>query len=101
MSKGKLISDGSIEQLGRKAGGGKVAIEIQLAEVTQDIVDGIKSINGVMSIERNENTLTITCSEDLRRQISKVISEKNGLITQMKLQSYALEDIYLKMIKGA
>jgi len=33
MSKGKLITQGSISQLSKKAGGNKVNIEIQLAEV--------------------------------------------------------------------
>jgi ABC-2 type transport system ATP-binding protein len=101
MNKGKLISTGSIEQLGRKAGGGKVVIEIQLAEINADIIDAIKSIRGVINLERSENTLNITCTEDLRRQISKVISDKNGLITQMKLQSFALEDIYMKILRGS
>jgi len=101
MSKGKLVADGSIEQLGKKAGGGKVSIEIQLAEITQDIIDGIKSIRGVYNIDRTENTLNVICAEDLRRQISRAISDKNGLILQMKLQSYALEDIYMKIFKEA
>jgi ABC-2 type transport system ATP-binding protein len=100
MSKGKLIAEGSMEQLSRKAGGGKVLIEIQLAEITQDIVDGIKSIKGVLSVDRIENTLNITCTEDLRRQVSRVIADKNGLIIQMKLQSYGLEDIYMKIFRG-
>ena len=81
ISKGKLLAEGSIEQLGKKAGGGKFAIEVQLAEITQDIVDAIKSIRGVLSISRSENSLNIICSEDLRRQISKAISDKDGLIT--------------------
>ncbi len=101
MSKGKLLAEGSIEQLGKKAGGGKYSIEVQLAEITQDIVDGIRSIKGVLNVTRSDNTLNITCTEDLRRQISRVISDKNGLITQMKLQSYGLEDIYMKVFKGA
>jgi ABC-2 type transport system ATP-binding protein len=101
ISKGKLLAEGSIEQLGRKAGGGKFAVEVQLAEITQDIVDAIRAVKGVVNLSRSENSLTIICSEDLRRQISKVISEKNGLITQMRLQSYGLEDIYMKVFKGA
>jgi ABC-2 type transport system ATP-binding protein len=101
MSKGKLIAEGSIEQLGRKAGGGKVLIEVQLAEITQDIVDAIKAVRGVISIDRNENILSITCIEDLRRQISKAIADKNGLITQMNLQSLGLEDIYMKIFREA
>jgi ABC-2 type transport system ATP-binding protein len=101
MSKGKLVVEGSIEQLSKKAGGGKFNIEIQLSEISQDLIDSIKSITGVLSIDRVEDALNITCTEDLRRQISKVISDKNGLITQMKVQSYALEDIYLKYFREA
>ena len=101
MSKGKLVVEGSIEQLGKKVGGGKFTIEIQLSETSQDIIDSIKSIKGVLEIERKDDILRIVCTEDLRRQISKVIADKNGLITQMKLQSYALEDIYLKYFKEA
>jgi ABC-2 type transport system ATP-binding protein len=101
ISKGKLISEGSIDELSKKVGEGKVGIEVHLAEVTQDIIAHLKTIKGVLKVDQNENTLTLSCTEDLSREISKAISEKSGLITQMKLQSYALEDIYLKMIKGA
>ncbi len=101
MNKGKLISEGSIEQLGKKAGGGKIVVELQLAEITKELLDGIRAVPGVINIERHENTLNISCNEDLRRQISKVVSDHNGLITQMKLQSFALEEIYMKILKGA
>ena len=101
MSKGHLISAGSIEQLSKKAGDDKVIIEIQLAEITQGVTDAIKGIQGVISVEGDADSLNITCNEDLRREISKVISDQGGLITQMKLQSYALEDVYMKILKGA
>ena len=101
MSKGRLISEGSIAELSKNAGGNKVIIEVQLSEITQDIVDAIKAIKGVLSVEREENSLNITSYVDLRREISKAISDKDGLITKMKLQSYALEDIYMKILKGA
>jgi ABC-2 type transport system ATP-binding protein len=101
MNKGKLISEGSIEQLGKKAGGGKIVVELQLAEVNKELLEAIRAVPGVISIERHDNTVLITCNEDLRRQISKVISDNNGLITQMKLQSFALEEIYMKILKGA
>jgi ABC-2 type transport system ATP-binding protein len=101
MSKGKLIIDGSINQLSKKAAAGKTQIEIQLAEITQEIIDSIKEIKGVTKVERHEDLLIVSCSEDLRRQISRAIQEKDGLVIQMKLQSYALEDIYLKYFREA
>jgi ABC-2 type transport system ATP-binding protein len=101
MSKGKLITQGSISQLSKKAGGNKVNIEIQLAEVTDEIVNGIKEVKGVLKVDRQGEALIVTCNDDLRRQISRAIQEKNGLVVQMKLQSFALEDIYLKYFKEA
>ena len=101
MSQGKLITQGSISQLSKKAGGNKVNIEIQLAEVTAEIIEAIRQIQGVLKVDHHEDTLIVSCTDDLRREISKVIQEKNGLVVQMKLQSYALEDIYLKYFKEA
>ncbi|GAI08416.1 unnamed protein product, partial [marine sediment metagenome] len=43
--------------------------------------------------------LLITCVEDLRPQIAKAIVDNNGLLIQMKIQSYALEDIYMRYFK--
>jgi ABC-2 type transport system ATP-binding protein len=101
MSKGKMLKQGSLAQLGKMAGGGKIIIEIQLSEITQDIVDGIKAVVGVVSVERTGDTLSVTCTEDLRRQISRAVQDKNGLVLQMKQQSYSLEEIYLKYFKEA
>ena len=101
MSKGKLITEGSISQLSKKAGGNKINIEIQLAEITVDIVEAVRGVKGVLKVDRHDDTIIVSCNDDLRREISKVIQEKNGLVIQMKLQSYALEDIYLKYFKEA
>lgn len=101
MNKGKLVASGSIEQLSQKARGDEVLIEIQLAEVTQALFESIKGISGVLNIEQKENTLAVHCSEDLRRNISRVINDQDGLILQMKLQNQGLEDIYMKIFKGA
>jgi ABC-2 type transport system ATP-binding protein len=99
MSKGKLIAQGSIDELSKSFGQGKVIIEISLSETSTKMVDAIRSVRGVISIKRDDNTVAITCNEDLRYQISKVISENNGLITQMKLQDFGLDEIYTKILK--
>jgi len=101
MSKGKLVVEGALSQLSRKAGGGSIMIDVQLAEVTDEIISAIRATSGVIKVERSGDVLNITCNEDLRRQISRVIQEKGGLVTQMKLRTLALEDIYLKYFKEA
>jgi ABC-2 type transport system ATP-binding protein len=101
MSKGKLVAEGSLSQLSKKAGSSAITIDVQLSEITDDLIAGIKATSGVLGVARNADTLTITCTDDLRRQISRVIQDKGGLVTQMKLRTLALEDIYLKYFKEA
>ena len=100
LSKGRLVAEGLLDQMGRDTlGGGRFNIEIKLAETTSALVDCIKQIKGVASVERVGDSLLVTCSEDLRAKIAKAIVDANGLLVEMKIQSYALEDIYMKYFK--
>lgn len=102
LSQGKLVTEGSLDQMEREApGGGRFRIEIKLVEITSAFIDCIKRIKGVASVERREDSLLVSCSEDLRAQIAKAIVEANGLLVEMKIQSFTLEDIYLKHLKEA
>jgi ABC-2 type transport system ATP-binding protein len=99
---GKLVIEGLLDQLGREAlGGGRVRIEVKLAETTSKLVDCVKRINGVVSVERMDDLLLITCMEDLRSKIAKAIIDANGLLVEMKIQSFALEDIYRRYFREA
>ncbi len=98
--KGQMVVEGSLDQLGREAlGGGRLMIEVQLTETTEALIDAIKRIDGVVSVERSGDLLLISCSEDLRPQIARTIVDNNGLMVQMKIRSYALEDIYMKYFR--
>jgi len=102
LSQGKLVTEGSLDQMEKEAPGGcRFRIEIKLVEITSAFIDCIKRIKGVASVERREDSLLVSCSEDLRAQIAKAIVEANGLLVEMKIQSFTLEDIYLKHLKEA
>ena len=47
-------------------------------------------------MQKSGDLLLVSCKEDLRPQIAKAIVDNNGLLVQMKIQSYALEDVYMK-----
>ena len=97
LAKGKMVAEGSLDQLGREAlAGGRFRIEVQLAETTSALIDCIKQIEGIVGVERSGDLLLISCLEDLRPQIAKTIVDNNGLLVQMKIESYTLEDIYMK-----
>ena len=92
-----MVAEGPLDQLGREVlAGGRFMIEVQLAETTAALIDCIKQIEGVAGVEQSGDLLLISCLEDLRPQIARAIVDANGLVVQMKIQSYALEDIYMK-----
>jgi ABC-2 type transport system ATP-binding protein len=102
MVNGRLVVDGLISELSKGALGGKhFDIEVRLTEINPKIIGAIKRINGVINVQSLEDTLLVSCSQDLRPQIAKAIVDANGLLTEMKIQSYALEDIYLKYFREA
>jgi len=95
--KGRMVVEGQLDELGRETlGGGRFRIEVKLGEVTSELTDCIKRIDGVVSVEKSGDLLLISCLEDLRPQIAKTIVDNNGLLIQMQIQSYALEDIYMR-----
>jgi ABC-2 type transport system ATP-binding protein len=97
MSKGKLVVQGPIDILGRTAiSGGKFQIEVEASPITSELISQIESIKGVIKVEHSDNKLSITCEEDLRPQISKKVIECESLLSGMKIEEYALEEIYMK-----
>ncbi len=100
LSKGKLIGEGSIDELGRKIfEGGKYRIDIELSSVTSELMDKLKKIDGVVSINQTDSTIQITCDKDVRQDISRVIADMGILMTRMNMKEDALEEIYLKYFK--
>lgn len=97
MAKGKLVAQGPIDILGRTAiSGGKYQIEVEASPITSDLIKQIEQIKGVIKVEHTDNTLSISCEEDLRPQISRKIIECESLLSGMKIEEYELEEIYLK-----
>src|SRR4030042_5718999 len=97
LSKGRLVAEGSVEELGReKIGGGKLGIEIKVAEPNSKLVKSIVGVKGVTNVEISGDLLLISCDKDLRRQIAKVAADCGSLIVQMKIEEYGLDDIYMK-----
>ncbi len=98
MQKGRMVVQGRLDQLGRESlAGGRFKIEVKLAEIKPVILEAIRKIKGVVGVEQGEeNLLVISTRDDLRPQIARVIVENDGLLEQMNVVSYALEDIYMK-----
>jgi len=97
LSQGKIVVQGSIDELGREAmAGGRYRIELETTETTPELIDTIKGINGVLNIEVEDNKLLISTESDLRTAIAKVVVQSDIPLVQMKIQDFSLDDIYMK-----
>ena len=100
LSKGHLVAEGSVDQLGREAiAGGKFRIELQVSEPTRKLISSIKKIKGVSNVESSGDQLLISCDEDLRPQIARAVVDSDSLLVQMKIEEYGLDDVYMKYFR--
>ena len=100
LSRGKMVIEGAIDELGREAmAGGRYIIEVETAEPKAELVDIIKKIKGVEKVEADGTMLKISTDSDLRSQISKAVVDNDALLVQMKVHEFSLDDIYMKYFK--
>ena len=100
LSKGKMVIEGDIDKLGREAlAGGRYRIEVETAQPGPQLVDVIKKIKGVLSVEAEGSTLIISTESDLRAEISKAVVENNVPLIQVKIQEFSLDEIYMKYFR--
>lgn len=100
LSRGKLIGEGNVENLGRNLfGGGKYRIELELEKVTDEIIEKLKKLDKVVNVNKTDNQLQVICDKDIRQDISRLIANEGILMTRMDMKQDALEEIYLKYFK--
>jgi ABC-2 type transport system ATP-binding protein len=97
ISQGKMVTQGSIDELGRAAfAGGSHRLEVETEKPGSELVAAIQEINGIIKVELKDNLLVIYANSDLRADISRVVVQNNFPLIQMKIQDFSLDDIYMK-----
>jgi ABC-2 type transport system ATP-binding protein len=100
MAKGKLVAEGPIEKLGREAiAGGAFRVEVQTSSEEPKLVQLIRALEGVKSVEVDGRRLAINADRDLRPQVAKLVVESGAMLEEMKVEQYGLEEIYMKYFK--
>ena len=97
LSKGKLVVEGSVDELGRKAlAGARYQIEVETTQPSPEAAEVIKKVKGVVKVEARENRLLVSSDSDLRAEISKVMVQNNFPLIEMRIRTFSLDDIYMK-----
>ncbi|HEY5501066.1 MAG TPA: ABC transporter ATP-binding protein [Candidatus Humimicrobiaceae bacterium] len=101
MSKGKLIGEGNVAELSKNMfGGNKYQVDLEFIGNVDKVIEKIKIIKGIKTVTRTENTVHVGTDEDLRQEISKIVTTMDGIIlTKMDIKDFSLEDVYLNYFK--
>ena len=100
LSKGKIVVEGSLDELGREAiAEGHYRIELETTQPTPQFIDTINQVPGVRKVESRGNLLLITTDSDLRAELAKVIVQNNFPLIQMNIQKFTLDEVYMNYFK--
>ncbi len=100
LAKGKMVIEGSLDDLGREAlAGGRYRIEVETTQSSPRLTDIISKVPGVRKVEAKGNLLLINADSDLRAEIAKVVVQNNVPLIQIKVKEFSLDDIYMKYFR--
>jgi ABC-2 type transport system ATP-binding protein len=99
--KGRMIAQGSIEQLAEQLAGGKRTLEVAAQPNGSELVAALQSIPGVISVELAGDHWRVGATEEVRPAIARTIAERGWSLYHLRQRDYGLEEIYLKYFQGA
>jgi ABC-2 type transport system ATP-binding protein len=96
LRKGKLVVADTIKNLSKHlAGEDRTTIEFELTKIPSDLVQKIKDIDGVTSVDKENHKLFVHTESDRSREISETITKNGSTILLMKPKEHSLEEIFL------
>jgi len=96
---GKLTAADTIDNLSYRLARKEKMIEFELSEISPDLIQEIKNINGVTSVDQENHKLYVHMERDKSREVSETIMKHRATILLMKPKEYSLEEIFLEYYK--
>jgi ABC-2 type transport system ATP-binding protein len=79
---------------------GPALLHVEVAKISNAVVNAVKKLPFVSSVVQTGNTLRIQMSthEDMRAQVSQEITRSGGIIVAMSQKTSNLEDVFIQLI---
>jgi len=99
---GQMAACGTLEELGRQISkDGINTVELGVYPDNIKLMDLLRHMNGVLDVEKNSDMYLIHSSFDLRRALSKELTEKGYTIMHLRQAGSDLDEIYRKYFEKA
>ncbi len=81
---------------------GPAMLNVEVAELSDEVVQAIKSLPYVKetSVSGNMLNISLATGDDVRPQVSQQITQAGGVIISMNLKRQSLEDVFIQLISN-
>ena len=101
MFRGRMVAQGTMEELSRAEDMGGSRIEIYAEGVTADLREALEKIPGVQGIGGEGDTVALDCQGDVRAQAAQLVVSKGFRLLSLRSVDRTLEEIYLRYFHQA
>ncbi|MDO4304930.1 MAG: ABC transporter ATP-binding protein [Bacillota bacterium] len=99
---GKMIACGTLEELGHQiSSGGISTLELSVYPDNVRLMDILQGMNGVLDVEKSNDMYIIHSSFDLRRALSRELTQNGYTIMHLRQAGSDLDEIYRKYFEKA
>ena len=96
MHRGKLVAEGTVDELGARTSGEGLEFEAQVREGGPWLITALEALEGVRKVTAEGERLVIACDEDVRGAIARTILNKGAELLELRRRTFTLEEIYLR-----
>jgi ABC-2 type transport system ATP-binding protein len=93
-----LVSD-TLQNVSNKLSG-PTTLQVEVAKLSEAVVEAVKKLPFVSNVSRDGNTLIIELKtrDDVRPHVSQEITKSGGVIVSMSLKGQTLEEVFMQLI---
>jgi ABC-2 type transport system ATP-binding protein len=101
LNKGKIVADGTPEELESRGGKNKATIHIEVEKIENNLLPKLETLAGVDKIEIIENRIIIisNAENDIRKDIARIIIEENHGLLELTRKQIDLEDVFIDLTR--
>ena len=99
-AKGKMLASGPIAQLAEQLAEGLTVIEASTEPNGPQVADRLRSVKGVVDLERDGGSWRIRAHGDVRAAVARAVVEEGWSLTHLRLRDFGLEEIYLRYFEA-
>lgn len=95
-SRGKMVIQGTVQELSRKVLGGAYRIFLQASGPAAKLRRALQDLQGVSAVNQTDGLFEIEAQKDIRADIADAVIRAGGRLQSLNAETQSLDDIYTR-----